>query len=88
MLRLKKRDVINGAIEYIPTKTIKENARTVVVPLNSVAQEIVDRYADYPGDKLLPFESSERFNDNIKIIFEKAEVTWPAALSVVIVLLI
>ena len=73
LLRLKKRDVINGAIEYIPTKTIKENARTVVVPLNSVAQEIVDRYADYPGDKLLPFESSERFNDNIKIIFEKAE---------------
>ena len=78
-MRLKKRDVINGAIEYIPTKTIKENARTVVVPLNSVAQEIVDRYADYPGDKLLPFESSERFNDNIKIIFEKAEATWPAA---------
>ena len=44
LLRLKKRDVINGAIEYIPTKTIKENARAVVVPLNSVAQEIVDRY--------------------------------------------
>ena len=39
LLRLKKRDVINGAIEYIPTKTIKENARTVVVPLNSAAQE-------------------------------------------------
>ena len=76
LLRLKKRDVINGAIEYIPTKTIKENARTAVVPLNSVAQEIVDRYSDYPGDKLLPFESSERFNDNIKIIFEKAGVTY------------
>ena len=76
LLRLKKRDVINGAIEYIPTKTIKENARIVVVPLNSVAQEIVDRYSDYPGDKLLPFESSERFNDNIKIIFEKAGFTY------------
>ena len=76
LLSLKKRDVINGAIEYIPTKTIKENARTVVVPLNSVTQEIVDRYSDYPGDKLLPFESSERFNDNIKIIFEKAGVTY------------
>ncbi len=44
-LRLKKRDVINGAVEYIPTKTIKENVRTVVVPLNTIAQEIVDRYA-------------------------------------------
>ena len=49
--------------------------RTSVVPLNSVAQEFVDRYADYPGDKFLPFESSERFNDNIKVIFEKAGVT-------------
>lgn len=37
-----------------------------------MAQEIVDR----SGDKLLPFESSERFNDDIKIIFEKAEVTY------------
>ena len=44
LLCLKKRDVINGAIEYIPTKTIKENARAVEVTLNSVAQEIVDRY--------------------------------------------
>ena len=38
----------------------------------TLAQEIVDRYADLPGDQLLPFESSERYNDNIKIIFEKA----------------
>ena len=52
---LKKRDVINGAVEYIPTKTIKENVRTVVVPLNTIAQEIVDGYADLPGDQLLPF---------------------------------
>ncbi len=76
LLRLKKRDVINGAVEYIPTKTIKESARTVVVPLNKVAQEIVDRYADSPGDKLLPFESSERYNDNIKIILELAGITY------------
>ena len=73
---LKKRDVINGAVEYIPTKTIKENVRTVVVPSNTIAQEIVDGYADLPGDQLLPFESSERYNDNIKIIFEKAGVTY------------
>ena len=77
LIRLKKRDVINGAVEYIPTKTIKENVRTVVVPLNAIAQEIVDRYADLPGDQLLPFESSERYNDNIKIIFEKAAARSP-----------
>ena len=76
LLRLKKRDVINGAVEYIPTKTIKENARTVVVPLNSVAQEIVDWYAGLPGDQLLPFDSSERYNVSIKTVFEKAGVTY------------
>lgn len=75
LIRLKKHDVINGAIEYIPSKTINENVRTVVVPLNAVAREIISRYEDYPGDSLLPFESPERYNDNIKIILELAGVT-------------
>ena len=30
----------------------------------------------FPWDKLLSFECSERFNDNIKIIFEKAAATY------------
>ena len=46
LLRLKKRDIINGAVEYIPTKAIKERAKTVVVPLNA----IVEKYKDVPGD--------------------------------------
>ena len=37
LLRLKKSDVIVGAIEYIATKTIADNARTVRVPLNATA---------------------------------------------------
>ena len=44
LLRLKKRDIINGAGEYIPTKTIKERAKTVVVPLNAIAMSIVEKY--------------------------------------------
>lgn len=76
LLRLKKCDVINGAIEYIPTKTIKENTRTVVVPLNKVASEIVERYADLPGEQLLPFISSTNYNDNIKEILELSGVTY------------
>ncbi len=76
LIRLKKHDVINGAIEYIPSKTINENVRTVVVPLNAVAQEIISRYEGHPGDRLLPFESPERYNDNIKIILELAGVTY------------
>ena len=76
LLRLKKTDVINGAIEYIPTKTIKESARTVVVPLNKVAQEIVDRYAELPGDQLLPFVSAVNYNEDIKEIFKQSGITY------------
>lgn len=48
----------------------------MVVPLNSVAQEIVDRYAGLPGDQFLPFDTSERYNVSIKTVFEKAGVTY------------
>ena len=76
LLRLKKRDIINGAVEYIPTKTIKERAKTVVVPLNAIAMSIVEKYKDDPGDQLLPFISSQNYNENIKTILEKAEITY------------
>ena len=42
----------------------------------AIAKEIVDRYAGQPGDKLLPFQSAEKYNRNIKIIFEKAGITY------------
>ena len=47
-----------------------------MVPLNSVAQEIVDRYAGLLGDQLLTFDTSERYNVSIKTVFEKAGVTY------------
>lgn len=76
LLRLKKHDVINGALEYIPSKTIKESAGTVVVPLNRMASEIVAKYADCPGDSLLPFISYEKYNYSIKKVLELAGVTY------------
>ncbi len=76
LLRLKKRDIINGAVEYIPTKTIKERAKTVVVPLNAIAMSIVEKYKDVPGYQLLPFISSQNYNENIKTILEKAGITY------------
>jgi len=76
LLRLKKRDTINGAVEYIPTKTIKERAKTVVVPLNAIAMSIVEKYKDVPGDQLLPFISSQNYNENIRAILEKAGITY------------
>ena len=76
LLRLTKRDVINGAVEYIPTKTIKDFARTIVVPLNTVSQAIVDKYRDSPGEKLLPFISSDKYNHAIKEVLTHAGITY------------
>ena len=75
MMRLTKRDVINGSIEYIPNKTIKENAKTVVVPLNTMAKAILDKYKDLPGEQLLPFIASQNYNSAIKDIVKKAGIT-------------
>ena len=75
MMRLTKRDVINGSIEYIPNKTIKENAKTVVVPLNTMAKAILEKYKDLPGEQLLPFIASQNYNYAIKDIVKKAGIT-------------
>ena len=72
LIKMTKGSVINGAIEYIPRKTKEGRPLTVRVPLNSVAQEIVARYKDCEGDKLLPFISEQKYNVAIKRIFMAA----------------
>ena len=75
LLRLTRNDIINGTLEYIPTKTIEESQKTIVVPLNKTAKEILEKYKDYEGKQLLPFITSQKYNDAIKVIFEKAGIT-------------
>ena len=75
LLRLTREDIINGTLEYIPTKTIEESQKTIVVPLNKTAKEILEKYKDYEGEKLLPFITSQKYNDAIKVIFKKAGIT-------------
>ena len=75
MMRLTKQDIINGTIEYIPNKTIKESAKTVVVPLNAMAKAIVEKYKDRPGESLLPFIASQNYNYAIKDALKKAGIT-------------
>jgi len=75
LMRLTRADIINGALEYIPSKTIEENQDTVVVPLNKTAQQILEKYKDYAGPKLFPFISPQKYNETIKVIFEKVGIT-------------
>ena len=72
LLKLTKSSVIDGAVEYIPRKTKDGRPLTVRVPLNDTALEIVERYAESPGDNLLPFISEQKYNVAIKRIFKAA----------------
>ena len=75
LLRLTRNDIINNTLEYIATKTIEENQKTIVVPLNKTAQEILEKYKDYEGKYILPFITAQKYNDAIKDIFAKAGIT-------------
>ena len=72
LVKLKKGDIVDGVLSYIPRKTVDERPMVVRVPLNHTAAEIVARYADLPGQKLLPFITTQKYNDAIKRIFVAA----------------
>lgn len=76
LMRLTDNNIIDGAIEYIPTKTKGDRQKTVRVPLNSRALEILNRYKGItPKGLILPFISSQKYNDAIKEIFVICGIT-------------
>ena len=79
LMSLKKGDVLDGFLTFIPRKTIEDRPVVVRVPLNNTAMEIVERYADFRGDRLLPFISQQKYNDAIKRFFLEAGLTRPVA---------
>lgn len=72
LLKLKKSSVIGNAVEYIPRKTKEGRPVTVRVPLNTIAKEIIDRYANNIGDSLFPFIAEQNYNYAIKDMFAAA----------------
>ena len=74
LLRLRKSNVIGGAVEYVPNKTKDDRPQRVRVPLCTTAKEIVDRYADSDTDALLPFISEQKYNKAIKRICRAARI--------------
>lgn len=79
LLKLRKADVVEGVLTYIPRKTKDDRPVVVRVPLNQTAREIVERYADLRGDRLLPFISTQKYNDAIKRAFLAARLLRPVA---------
>ncbi len=72
LIKMKRSNLINGAIEYIPRKTKEGRPLTVRVPLNAVAKEIVATYSNLTGEELLPFVIEQKYNLAIKRIFKAA----------------
>lgn len=72
--------IINGAIEYIPTKTKGERPEIVRVPLNQQAKELVSKYNTGCGKPLFPFISSQKYNDAIKYMLKLAKIERPVTI--------
>lgn len=75
LLRFTRDNIIDGAIEYIAGKTADDRPLTVRVPLNRIAQSIIDKYRDDKRKALLPFVSHQKYNEYIKKCFEEAGIT-------------
>lgn len=80
LLKMTRENLVAGGIEYVPSKTKDERGDTVRVPLNSIAAEIVERYADPVRAALLPFVSPQKYNDAIKEAFTLAGLTRPVTI--------
>ncbi len=76
LLEMTKENIINGAVEYIPHKTMDERPTVVRVPLNDRAIKLVEKYqgVDKKG-RLFPFISAQKYNDAIKEVFAACKIT-------------
>lgn len=71
LLRLKKSNIVDGTfLQYVAGKTRNKSGKILNVPLHKDALTIIERYADMKGDMLLPFISSQKYNDAIREIFK------------------
>ena len=68
-----RKNIVDGAIEYVPQKTQKESSERIRVPLNSKAMEILERYKDC-GGRLFPFVAKQQYNEDIKEMLKQAGI--------------
>jgi integrase len=70
-----KDNIVDGAIQYIAEKTKGKEPKTIRVPLNSIASEILAKYAGLDNGRLLPFIQPQKHNNELKRIFAMAGIT-------------
>ncbi|MBQ7818101.1 MAG: tyrosine-type recombinase/integrase [Bacteroidales bacterium] len=77
MVQLRKSNVYDGVLSYIPQKTINKRAEVVRVPLTKFALSVIEKYANDENDALLPFISPQKYNDNLKDLFKFLNLDRP-----------
>lgn len=77
LIRLTAENIVDGAVEYVPSKTRERNGKTVRVPLNEKAKVILDRLLNKPYKTmtLVPHRSLAIYNEAIRILLTKAGIT-------------
>lgn len=75
-IKLKKSNIINGVLHYIPEKTADEVQKVCKVPLSEKAKSLINKY-DMPDDSLMPFISDQKYNEYLKQLFRKLELNRP-----------
>lgn len=76
LMKLTTNNLHGDTLRYIPQKTSKENSKTVEIPLNKKAIQILKRYND-PEGYLLPRMSDVEINRTLKTVFEEAKLNRP-----------
>jgi integrase len=74
LCKLKKSNISNNVLSYIPRKTQEGEPITVTIPLHQMAVQILSRY-DLPDGRLLPFIADQRYNDYLKELFKTIGLT-------------
>lgn len=76
LFRVSERNITNDVLIYTPHKTKDETSSTAFVPINPLAQEIIERYRGMDKDgRLMPFPSLQYINRKLKEIFKLAGIT-------------
>lgn len=70
---LRRENIIDDFIHYIPSKTINDNIEPIKVPLTQTAKQLLKKY-DFPEGQLFPFPSSQEYNRKLKELLPIAEI--------------
>lgn len=80
LYRLKRTNIVDDTLVYIPEKQKHKRAETLIIPLNEIAKQIIKDYANGADDRLFDFCSLYHYNKFIKAAFTLAEITRKVAI--------